>query len=177
MGATPDRAAPAPGFRHLDARIRLAVESIAATDPNPLDPYRGLYVSDELARSLAREATDDELDGRLHHVARLLGLDAMDTAVLGLVAAPELSPRYGRIYGYLHDDVTRRLASPRLVARLLGDDGIDPLEALSRLGREARLRASGALRMLQADEAVPLADRPARRGARRGGGRRGGPPP
>ena len=34
-------------------------------------------------------------------------------------AAPELSPRYGRLYAYLHDDVTRKLPSPRLVGHLL----------------------------------------------------------
>ena len=42
---------------------------------------------------------------------------------MALCAAPELGPHYGRLYAYLHDDVTRKLASPqadRAAARRLG---------------------------------------------------------
>src|SRR5215467_5432136 len=53
------------GFEALDARIRAAVESVAATDPNPADPFRGLYISDELAVELASEGPGLELDDRI----------------------------------------------------------------------------------------------------------------
>jgi hypothetical protein len=41
---TSESGASASGLRFelLDARIRLAVESVAGTDPNPADPFRGL---------------------------------------------------------------------------------------------------------------------------------------
>ena len=48
---------------------------------------------------------------------------AIFAAALALCAAPELSPRYGRLYAFLHDDVTRKLASPRLVA---GEELVPP---------------------------------------------------
>ncbi|MDP9135038.1 MAG: ATP-binding protein, partial [Actinomycetota bacterium] len=105
----------AVGFAFLDARVRAAVERAAAGDPNPGDPLRGLYISDDQALSLAADLEADDADARLADAAARLGLDALDTAVLGLCAAPELHPRYGRLFAYLHDDVTRRLASPRLV--------------------------------------------------------------
>ena len=68
-----------------------------------------------------------------------LGLDALDAAVLAVCAAPELHPRYGRLYAYLQDDVTRRLPSPRLVASLLAGDGVEPHDVLACFAPDARL--------------------------------------
>ena len=45
-------------FQDIDTRIRVAVDDVAASDPNPADPFRGLYISDDLARSLARRHAD-----------------------------------------------------------------------------------------------------------------------
>lgn len=143
----------------VEARIRAAVESVAASDPNPTDPFRGLYVTDELALAIARSEPDMDPDARLHHAADRLGLDALDAAVLAVCAAPELNPAYGRLYAYLHDDVTRKLPSPGLVARLVGGDGVPPGEVLARFGREAPLRRLGALRLIDERGQTPLADR------------------
>src|SRR3954452_19214451 len=91
-------------FGFLDARLRAAVEEAVQGDPNPTDPLRGLYISDEQALSLAGEGEGTGgTDDRLAEAGRRLGLDALDTAVIGMCAAPELDPRYGRLYAYLHD--------------------------------------------------------------------------
>src|SRR5689334_9837484 len=94
-----------PGvYGRLQARVREAVEVVARTDPNPVDPFRGLYITDEQARSWAgREPLPGEDDERIEAAARALGLDDLDTDVLALCAAPELSPRLGRLIAYLHD--------------------------------------------------------------------------
>ena len=55
-----------------------------------------------------------------------LGLDLLEAAVLAVCAAAELNPRYGRLYAYLQDDVTRKLPSPRLVGQLLEGEGSRP---------------------------------------------------
>ena len=78
----------AVGFAFLDARVRTAVERAAAGDPNPGDPLRGLYISDDQALSLAADVDAHDADARLADAAARLGLDALDTAVLGLCAAP-----------------------------------------------------------------------------------------
>jgi hypothetical protein len=153
-------------FELLDARVRLAVESVAGTDPNPADPFRGLYISDDLALALSRSTVEDDLDARLHAASELLGLDVLETAVLGLCAAPELSPHYGRLYAYLHDDVTRKLATPRLVGRLLADDQIRAADVLGCFGRDRPLRRSGAVRLLDPGGSTPLAERSVKVGDR-----------
>src|SRR5215218_10874374 len=151
--------APAVGFAFLDARLRAHVERAASGDPNPGDPLRGLYISDDQALALAADAKADDADARLADAAARLGLDALDTAVLGLCAAPELHPRYGRLFAYLHDDVTRRLASPRLVSELLAGEGVAPADVLACFGHAAALRRTGALRLIESDGTTPLGDR------------------
>ncbi len=146
-------------FDALDSRIRAAVETVAGTDPNPIDPFRGLYISDDLALALARAGGGDGLDDRFDDAARACELSNLETAALALCAAPELSPRYGRLFAYLHDDVTRKLASPRLVARLLADDEVDARAVLSCFEAGTALRRHGALRLLDLGTPTPLAER------------------
>ena len=151
--------APCYTFDALDARIRSAVEAVAATDPNPADPFRGLYISDELAVELVARGPGQDLDDRIALAARLLGLSDVEAAAMALCAAPELGPHYGRLFAYLHDDVTRKLASPRLVARLLADSGISAAQALDCFDHAAPLRRTGAVRLLEAGSQLPVADR------------------
>ena len=155
-------AEPAGGLRFemLDARIRLAVEAAAAVDPNPSDALRGLYVSDDMARSLAQRPALATVDPHLDRAAELLGLTPLDAAVLGLCAAPELSPHYARLFGYLHDDVGRKLATPRLVVRLLADEQVPAQSVWPRFTAGGPLRRSGAVALLDAHTATPMADRP-----------------
>ncbi len=160
MASTADRgAAGSVGFQYLADRIRDAVEQVAGHDPNPTDPFRGLYVSDELALSLAGTAAGTTFDDRLADAVSRLGLDLLDAAVLGLCAAPELSPRYGRLFAYLQDDVTRKLATPRLISELLQGPGVGPAEVLRSFAAEAPLRRDGAIRILEGDGTAPLAER------------------
>jgi hypothetical protein len=147
-------------FAETEQLVRAAVELVAATDPRPDDPFRGLYVSDELALSLARDAAGADLDSRLDTAVERLALGPLDARVLALCLAADLDPRYGRLFGYLHDDVSRRFPSPRLVARLLAGDGFNEHVVLSRLDLDAPLRRSGAVTLLDGDGQVPLAERP-----------------
>jgi AAA+ superfamily predicted ATPase len=160
LPVTPQPEPPRDWLGFLDERLRGAVAAVAATDENPDDPLRGLYISDEQALNLAASLGTTEAEPRLAAAAERLGLDALDTAVLAVCAAPELHPRFGRLYAYLQDDVTRRLASPRLAASLLAGEGVDRADVLGSFGARAPLRRHGAIRLLRPDDSSALADRP-----------------
>ncbi len=144
-------------FADLDTRIREGVEAVAHHPDDPRDPFRGLYLTDEQALRLAAERPPPDIDERLEQVAERLGLDQLEQSILAVCAAPELSWRYGRLYGYLHDDLTRQLASPRLAAALLAGGEIAGEQVFARLAAEAPLRRLGALRVLE-EPRLPLAD-------------------
>jgi hypothetical protein len=128
----------------IEARVRLTVAARRADDPAADDPFRGLYLSDELVdRLLAGAAPPPPPDGttadflstleaeadaaeaagadlRLRRVARAFGLEPLDVELLLVAIAPDLDSRFERLYGYLHDDVTRRRASIGLAFELAG---------------------------------------------------------
>jgi hypothetical protein len=128
-------------------RVRRAVDRRRVGDPDPEDRFRGLYISDAqvdhllrgghgpllalepdpaAAARLARveadadaaEAAGDEL--RLRRLARSFALEPLDVELLLVALAPDLDPRLERLYGYLHDDVSRRRASVGLALELSG---------------------------------------------------------
>jgi ATPase family associated with various cellular activities (AAA) len=131
----------------VEARVRAAVDRRRADDPDPSDRFRGLYISDAQVDGLlsgetgpwlsepiaaasaeqtaALEATADSAeragaDLRLRRLARSFGLDDYDLELLLIALAPDLDPRFERLYGYLHDDVSRRRASAGLALELCG---------------------------------------------------------
>jgi hypothetical protein len=146
------------GFGAVADRVRAAVQEVAARDPNPTDPYRGLYVSDELALTLGSGVPPLGLEERFDAVCERLRLDSLERAVLALCAAPEVQPDFARMFGYLNDDLTRQSATPRLVARLLSGPGVTAADVLVCFDRSARLAATGAIRV---EGVGPLADQPA----------------
>src|ERR1700691_3437504 len=141
----PAEAAPL-GFAALDARIRGGVELVAGSTVDSRDPSRGLYVTDEQALALAANGPPALVDERLARVAILLRLDALECDVLAACGAPELTAAYGRLYGYLHDDMTRQLASPRLVGALLAGGEVAGEDVLARLAAGAAPRPGGCAR-------------------------------
>src|SRR4029078_10416645 len=94
------------------------------------DPFRGLYISDETALQLTRGESASGADDRLAAVCSALGLDLLDPAVLATCAAPELTPRFGRLFAYLQDDVTRKLPSARLIGHLLEGEGVTAADVM-----------------------------------------------
>jgi hypothetical protein len=147
-------------FAFLDERLRSAVVAAAASDSDPGDALRGLYISDEQALAMAGDLGSPGAERLLATAVDRLRLDALDAAVLTVCSAPELHPRYGRLFAYLQDDVTRKLPTPRLVAGLLAGDGVDPADVLACFTPDAPVMRSGSMRLLTPDAATALADRP-----------------
>jgi hypothetical protein len=149
-------------LRALEDRVGDAVERRRALDPLPEDPFRGLYVSANRAEAIlagtdgvpeltsAEETRRAELEStaeraeelgehfRLRDLARAFELDFSDTELLLVALAPDLDPRFERLYGYLQDDVSRRRASIGLALELAG---MSPRSATDR----QRLSVAGSL--------------------------------
>jgi ATPase family associated with various cellular activities (AAA) len=126
----------------IEERVADAVERRRADDPNPDDPFRGLYLSpDGAARLLhartdapkpvpgaqrlagVEKAADDAEAGgtpiRLRGVTRAFALEPLDVDLLLVALAPDLDARFERLYAYLQDDITRRRASIDLALELV----------------------------------------------------------
>lgn len=140
------------------------MERRRADDPNPDDPLRGLYLTDEhldwvfattqdlrvlpgddeeeaeLAE-VERQADNAEVDGhilRLRQLSASFGLTEVDVELLLTTVAPDVDSRFERLYGYLNDDVSRRRPTIGLALELAG---ASPFDAAAR----ARLSGGGPL--------------------------------
>jgi hypothetical protein len=157
----------------VEARVRAAVDRRRADDADPNDRFRGLYISDAQVDTLLQmpnarwvpepadaasadalgrlEADADAAERhgerlRLRRLAGSFGLDSLDVELLLIALAPDLDPRFERLYGYLHDDVSRRRASAGLALELCGP-GSTPgaTTGRARLGPLGPLVAGGLL--------------------------------
>lgn len=134
----------------VEERIRLLVATRRADDPQPDDPFRGLYLSDEAVDRLLGGASPylepdgQEADGgasqrrqqceqsadeaeeaghrlRLRELAATFGLSPLDVDLLLVALAADLDPRFEQFFGYLNDDVTRRRPSVAVALALCGE--------------------------------------------------------
>ncbi|MEA2972184.1 MAG: hypothetical protein QOG82_642 [Actinomycetota bacterium] len=164
----------------VESRVQAAVARRRATDPTPDDHFRGLYITDaDVDRLLAGpgpgpgagaaadpaeepigpvpalEAAADRAEAAgtaipLRRLARAFDLAGPDVDLLLVAMAPDLDPRFERLYGYLHDDVTRRRASTGLALELCGGGRVTG-PARARLGPSCPLVEGGLLVVEDAD--------------------------
>lgn len=150
----------------LEARVQAAIARRRHADPDPDDGFRGLYITDEQADRLLRSEVpplrgdDPDIDDleaaverdadaveaqlgrppRLRRLIQSFGLSGLDAEIILVAVAPDLDPRFEKAFGYLHDDVTRRRASPGLALALAG---------AGRLDAAARTRFSSAMPLVR----------------------------
>jgi len=110
-----------------------------------------MYVSpEEAAQLLAREPCAPTFGvaadtGLLHEgspfgvIAQRFGLSAFDLDVVLIALAPELDLRYERLYGFLHDDVTRRRATVDLALNLRTSSADEKMARLAHFAPDAPL--------------------------------------
>jgi hypothetical protein len=117
------------GLGRLKLRVQRAVEARRSRDPDGDDPFRGLHVSEEQVESLlaGRPPLEVAVDREEQPNAALLaglvdafGLDDLDLDLLLVALAPDLDAGFEPLYGYLHDDVSRKRASIGLALELGG---------------------------------------------------------
>ena len=134
----------------VETRVRALIAHRRQHDPAPDDPFRGLYLTDDIIDALlagsppppdfepgyksqiehdARLAEASGVDIRLRSLARAASLTAEDVELLVICLLPDLDTRFERLYGYLNDDVTRRRATIGLALQLAD---LSPLDAHAR---------------------------------------------
>ena len=119
--------------RYLRTPFRLADQDVPAEALTA--PYRKAV--QDRARDIAarRQATAGDVPLRLDLLIQRFGLDDTERDLLLLCLLPELDFRFRRLYGYLHDDVSRGIATIGLL-----DEMLTPAFAARRLlGPGARL--------------------------------------
>jgi Winged helix domain, variant/ATPase family associated with various cellular activities (AAA) len=157
----------------LETRVAQLVEHRRAERAlRPADhDYRGVYLSDsdidallagrsavppvdgavgDLVAQVVREAAARGEPTRLHHLQETFALTDFDVDVLVATVAPDLDVRFELLYGFLHDDVTRRRPTAGLMLSLAGLPTTDGW-ARSRLSHDGPLVGSGLLEVLGVD--------------------------
>ena len=161
-------------LRHqrLDRLIQRLLEARGTRGESEL---AGLYISDSEVHALTADRAEAALpivseETRNHFLERALrencGLDDLDVDLLHAIAAPLLDEKYLRLYGFLHDNVSRETATPGLLYGLLAGPGNERHHLLARLQADAPLRRYGFIELegetlgpgiaLRPAEAVPL---------------------
>ena len=129
------------------------------------DPYRGLYIGDELVQRLIEQPVDGASLGdaaasdwpELRPALGVEPLDPFETAVAVLALGPEIDVKYERIYGYLQDDVNARRPRVALALDLFCSDLQSRLSARDRFSADATLRRDRIVVLGGAEDAPLLA--------------------
>lgn len=138
---------------HADAVKQLLGRRRRAEDP---EAAADVMLNEHALALLSYLDDSDEQEDRLVRLVRRLGMRSSELEAFLLCLAPDLDLRYGRIFGYLQDDASRRWATLDLIASLLGD----PLDVRAALGHPQALFES---RLLAQDPArLPFPDEPLR---------------
>ncbi|HEX6904108.1 MAG TPA: ATP-binding protein [Thermoanaerobaculia bacterium] len=103
----------------------------------PVSRPEMIAVFERLAATLADRREESLRRGivlRLPQLAGSFGLSSFEVDTLLIALAPEIDPRYEKLFAYLQDDVTRKRPSVDLVLNLLCPNFEEKLAARSRFG-------------------------------------------
>ena len=111
--------------------------------------------------ALVAESSKRGVSLALERLARLFRLSGFDIDALLVCLAPELNVRYGKLYAYLQNDVTRKAPTADLILNLFCRSLGEKLDARTRLAGDAPLVKHQLIRHAGAehDEASPLLTR------------------
>jgi hypothetical protein len=155
----------------------------ALRGPDRQEGFLGLFLTEEDAQAmldelagrigvtggaaLARHIAELEEDLRrqraaaptlaLARIASAFRLTEAEIDLLLLAAAPAVDPRFGRVYGFLNDDMGRRWLTPALAHRLLERHGLDLATLRAALAPDRPLRRHGLLGLAATEPLVEAA--------------------
>lgn len=105
----------------LDGQIQTQdlLDPQALPEETTLAYDRAIQAAQEQITGLETRARQSGEELRLFHLVKLFGLSALQREVLIICLGPEIDLKYERLYGYLHDDMTKKRPTLDLVMRLL----------------------------------------------------------
>ena len=131
------------GFDFVDRRVMAAVQRVASSDPNPADPFRGLYISDETALQLSRGESGVRAPTTAWPRSRTRWGSTCSTR---RCSPPAPRPSSTRASGGCSPTcrTTSRASSraPRLVGHLLEGEGVTAADVMARSTRTGRCAGS-----------------------------------
>jgi hypothetical protein len=140
-------------------------EASATPGPDPAEIVHIDRILDDLDRTIAHRVERALVAGcRLPVIdlAHRFALSPLEVDVVITCLAAELDRRYERIYGYLHDDMSRKLPSAGLALALVSGWGVPQLQARALLGPLAPLRHFRILEMVEDGASSPWLAKPLR---------------
>lgn len=102
--------------------------------------------ADRRVRAIRRRAQKAGAALRLDQLCAAFGLSPFERDALLICLAPALDLRFEALYGYLHDDITRKQASPYLILDVLCPPDRRRLRYLALLSDRSRLLSAGLVR-------------------------------
>jgi len=131
---------------HTAAVLAAAITRANSRRGKAFDPLRGMYVTerevDEIVVSAVSSAGHVALEAFAVPGLDRLALDNSEAHILALCTAAEVIPRFDRVVGFLHDDLTRRTLTVGLLLELLCstlDERAHVLEVLAPFAKLQRL--------------------------------------
>jgi ATP-dependent 26S proteasome regulatory subunit len=138
-----------------------AAEHAPGEDEETLKLREAVEQARQRTAALVAEASERGVSLALERLARLFRLSGFDLDALLVCLAPELNVRYGKLYAYLQNDVTRKAPTADLILNLFCRSLGEKLDARSRLTGDAPLVKHQLIRYAGEghDEAAPLLTR------------------
>lgn len=97
------------------------------------------------ADAVVSQAIKQQQPLQLVYLSEAFNLSRFEVDALLFCLAPAVDARFGSLYGYLQDDVTRRHATPGLIFDLLSEPGLQRMNLLAYFTTEAPLIKHGLL--------------------------------
>jgi hypothetical protein len=139
-----ERATPIPCMTHDDAQRQLAILDALAAGQAALQPFIALTDGESAQQErLRRCALEIGHSLPLDRLAEDLDLQRFEVDVIVLCAAAELDRAYGRLFGFIVDNLNRQAPSIELACTLGRPDARERLARRRALGPQARLRRCG----------------------------------
>lgn len=155
-------------MKPLDLILREKLNIDGKTDKNITAETNPLYVSLGEVINLLKNTSDEDtkemaedLPG-LENLVKLFNLDETEKKALLILLAPEIDPKYERIYAYIQDDLNRKYATIRLMSFLLSGNGNAKNKILAHFLPNFPLQKFSLVKICDGPDEVPYIHRPLR---------------